>query len=124
MDPWGHMAPWLFKDTIEKDDGKIWTWKLDSSASLMGPIVDIRPTIAITKAHMKVSSFPNRRIEGGLTETSAARTRGECEIRASVGLPLCPTLQFVLIRIRVPDGKVCLNEFGELAVTKFAVEPV
>jgi hypothetical protein len=25
---------------------------------------------------------------------------------------------------RVPDGKVCLNESGELAVTKFAVEPV
>lgn len=25
---------------------------------------------------------------------------------------------------RVPDGKVCLNELGELAVTKFAVEPV
>lgn len=24
----------------------------------------------------------------------------------------------------VPDGKVCLNESGELAVTKFAVEPV
>ena len=24
----------------------------------------------------------------------------------------------------MPDGKVCLNELGELAVTKFAVEPV
>lgn len=23
-----------------------------------------------------------------------------------------------------PDGKICLNESGELAVTKFAVEPV
>lgn len=29
-----------------------------------------------------------------------------------------------LTRPRVPDGKVCLNEMGELAVTKFAVEPV
>lgn len=29
-----------------------------------------------------------------------------------------------LIYHRVPDGKVCLNESGELAVTKFAVEPV
>ncbi|KAH6698698.1 GTP cyclohydrolase II [Verticillium dahliae] len=36
MDPWGHLAPWLFKDTIENEN------------------VDIRPTIAITKAHMKV----------------------------------------------------------------------
>lgn len=25
---------------------------------------------------------------------------------------------------RIPDGKVCLNQLGELAVTKFAVEPV
>lgn len=24
----------------------------------------------------------------------------------------------------VPDGNVCLNQLGELAVTKFAVEPV
>lgn len=24
----------------------------------------------------------------------------------------------------MPDGKVCINELGELAVTKFAVEPV
>jgi hypothetical protein len=24
----------------------------------------------------------------------------------------------------VPDGKVCLNNLGELSVTKFAVEPV
>ncbi|EHL01689.1 putative Uracil-regulated protein 1 [Glarea lozoyensis 74030] len=28
------------------------------------------------------------------------------------------------IILTVPDGKVCLNESGELAVTKFAVEPV
>lgn len=26
--------------------------------------------------------------------------------------------------LSVPDGKVCLNKLGELAVTKFAVEPV
>lgn len=28
------------------------------------------------------------------------------------------------VSYRVPDGKVCLNNLGELAVTKFAVEPV
>lgn len=22
MDPWGHLAPWLFKDIIEKDDSE------------------------------------------------------------------------------------------------------
>ncbi|KAI1647293.1 GTP cyclohydrolase N terminal-domain-containing protein [Daldinia loculata] len=72
MDPWGHLAPWLFADVIEKED------------------VDIRPTIAITKAHMKLPEL----------EESVRRGR------------------------LVPDGKVCLNAQGELAVTKFAVEPV
>lgn len=72
MDPWGHLAPQLFKDTIE------------------GQNVDIRPTIAITKAHMKLPEL-------------------EESVRAG--------------RL-VPDGKVCLNKAGELAVTKFAVEPV
>ncbi|KAI0379972.1 GTP cyclohydrolase N terminal-domain-containing protein [Hypomontagnella monticulosa] len=72
MDPWGHLAPWLFADTIEKED------------------VDIRPTIAITKAHMKLPELEESVRSGRL----------------------------------VPDGKVCLNAAGELAVTKFAVEPV
>ncbi|KAI1468497.1 GTP cyclohydrolase N terminal-domain-containing protein [Daldinia caldariorum] len=72
MDPWGHLAPWLFADTIEKEN------------------VDIRPTIAITKAHMKLPELEESVRSGRL----------------------------------VPDGKVCLNAQGELAVTKFAVEPV
>lgn len=72
MDPLGHLAPWLFKDTMEKEN------------------VDIRPTIAITRAHMKLPELEQSVREGRL----------------------------------VPDGKVCLNETGELAVTKFAVEPV
>ncbi|KAF3760222.1 putative GTP cyclohydrolase II [Cryphonectria parasitica EP155] len=72
MDPWGHLAPWLFKDTIEKDD------------------IDIRPTIAITKAHMKLPELEDSVRSGRL----------------------------------IPDGKICLNDQGELAVTKFAVEPV
>jgi GTP cyclohydrolase II len=36
MDPWGHLAPWLFKDIIKNEN------------------VEIRPTIAVTKAHMKI----------------------------------------------------------------------
>jgi hypothetical protein len=36
MDPWGHLVPSLFGDLIDKDN------------------VDLRPTIAITKAHMKL----------------------------------------------------------------------
>jgi len=72
MDPLGHLAPWLFKDEIVRGN------------------LDIRPTIAITKAHMKLP---------------------ELERSVRVG------------RL-VPDGRICLNETGELAVTKFAVEPV
>ncbi|KAJ8108679.1 hypothetical protein ONZ43_g6351 [Nemania bipapillata] len=72
MDPWGHLAPWLYGDIMQREN------------------VDIRPTIAITKAHMKLPELEESVRTGRL----------------------------------VPDGKVCLNASGELAVTKFAVEPV
>ncbi|OAQ68273.2 GTP cyclohydrolase II [Pochonia chlamydosporia 170] len=72
MDPWGHLTPWTFKSIIEQEN------------------VDLRPTIAITKAHMKLPELEESVKAGRL----------------------------------VPDGKVCLNNLGELAVTKFAVEPV
>lgn len=72
MDPLGHLAPWLYNDYINKEN------------------VEIRPTIAITKAHMKLPELENS-VKAGRLEV---------------------------------DGKICLNESGELAVTKFAVEPV
>ncbi|KIH88636.1 GTP cyclohydrolase II [Sporothrix brasiliensis 5110] len=72
MDPWGHIPQTLFKEVMDKDN------------------VDIRPTIAITRAHMRLPELEESVRKGRL----------------------------------VPDGKVCLNDKGELAVTKFAVEPV
>jgi GTP cyclohydrolase II len=72
MDPFGHLAPWLYSDLIKSQD------------------VDIRPTIAVTRAHMKIPEL----------EQSVAAGRLK------------------------PDGKICINESGELNVTKFAVEPV
>ncbi|CAZ82541.1 unnamed protein product [Tuber melanosporum] len=72
MDPLGHLSPWLYNDYINKEN------------------VEIRPTIAITKAHMKLPEL-------------------ESSVKAG--------------RLKV-DGRICLNECGELAVTKFAVEPV
>ena len=39
MDPYGHLAPWLFKDIIKDEN------------------VEIRPTIAVTRAHMKVAEL-------------------------------------------------------------------
>lgn len=72
MDPFGHLAPWLF-DSIIQDEN-----------------INIRPTIAVTRAHMKLPELEQSVRAGRLT----------------------------------PDGKICLNGTGELAVTKFAVEPV
>ncbi|KAI9785028.1 MAG: Uracil-regulated protein 1 [Geoglossum umbratile] len=72
MDPLGHLAPWIFNEMITREG------------------LDIRPTIAITKAHMKLPELEQSVKSGRL----------------------------------VPDGKICLNRSGELAVTKFAVEPV
>ena len=71
MDPLGHVAPWLFHHLIQNEN------------------VHIRPTIAITKAHMKLPELERSVLSGRL----------------------------------IPDGKICLNRTGELAVTKFAVEP-
>lgn len=76
MDPWGHLAPWLFSDLVSPADGSVG--------------IDIRPTIAVTKAHMKIPELQESVNKGRL----------------------------------VPDGKICLNSSGELAVTKVAVEPV
>ncbi|ORX48211.1 hypothetical protein DM01DRAFT_1338680 [Hesseltinella vesiculosa] len=71
LDPWGHLAPKLFSK--EYDDG-----------------LDIRPTIAATKAHM---------------------TMAEMEMAVKNGsLPV--------------DGKIVVNNRGDLAVSKAAVEPV
>ncbi|KAL8687021.1 MAG: hypothetical protein Q9218_006690 [Villophora microphyllina] len=72
LDPWGHVSPWVFASMIR--DGNL----------------HIRPTIAVTRAHMKLPEL-------------------EQSVRAG--------------RLH-PDGKICLNDAGELAVTKFAVEPV
>jgi len=72
MDPLGHLAPWLYNDIMDKAG------------------VEIRPTIAVTKAHMRLPELEESVRKGRL----------------------------------VPDGKICLNATGELAVTKVAVEPV
>ncbi len=87
--------------------------------------VDIRPTIAITKAHMKVQTCCWWSRDTLLTtfqlpelEDSVKKGRLFVALRSNS----YPFIYWWLSR--VPDGKVCLNEMGELAVTKFAVEPV
>ncbi|KAF7724069.1 Uracil-regulated protein 1 [Apophysomyces ossiformis] len=71
LDPWGHVAPTVFKEEYEAG-------------------LDVRPTIAITKAHM---------------------TMAEMEMSVKNG-----TLQV--------DGKIVVNNKGDLSVSKAAVEPV
>ena len=73
MDPFGHLGPWLYADMMRPPSD-----------------LDIRPTIAVTRAHMKIPELQDSVLKGRL----------------------------------VPDGKICINSQGELAVTKFAVEPV
>ena len=72
LDPWGHLVPSLFKKEIITEG------------------LDIRPTMAITKAHMR------------LLEIEGMVKNGKLSV----------------------DGKIVLNDEGELAVTKVAVEPV
>lgn len=58
---------------------------------------------------------------------TASRTGGQCQEWPSVRHAVRARCVYQLITLgpeRSPDGKVCINEFGELAVTKFAVEPV
>ena len=66
MDPFGHLSPWLYSDLIQRES------------------LDIRPTIAVTRAHMIMPELENSVRSGRLTV----------------------------------DGKICLNERAELAVTK------
>jgi hypothetical protein len=54
----------------------------------------------------------------------AAGARRECQEWKIVCLQAYQRTRYLLTASRIPDGKVCLNELGELAVTKFAVEPV
>ncbi|ANB11067.1 hypothetical protein AWJ20_3863 [Sugiyamaella lignohabitans] len=72
MDPFGHIAPWVYSDLAAKEN------------------LDIRPTIAVTKAHMQLAEIRD-------------------EVKSG--------------KLKV-DGKIVLNEQGDLAVTKVAVEPV
>ncbi|CAO3631368.1 unnamed protein product [Cunninghamella echinulata] len=71
LDPWGHIAPFVFKK--EYDEG-----------------IDVRPTIAITRAHMTMAEMEMNVKNGSLTV----------------------------------DGKIVVNNRGDLAVSKAAVEPV
>ncbi|KZV93857.1 hypothetical protein EXIGLDRAFT_835444 [Exidia glandulosa HHB12029] len=86
FDPWGHLVPQVFAKEMEAG-------------------LDIRPSIAITKAHIKLS------------EIDDTARRGELQIDGKVVIESRPILN--------PDGtKSNLYPGVELAVSKAAVEPV
>ncbi|GMM28791.1 hypothetical protein DAMA08_015070 [Martiniozyma asiatica (nom. inval.)] len=72
MDPFGHIAPWIFKGTAESEQ------------------VEIKPTMSITKAILSIPEIKEEIANGNLK----------------------------------PDGKIVLNDQGEMACTKIAIDPV
>ena len=87
FDPWGHLVPQVFKREIEE----------------LG--LDIRPSIAVTRAHMK------------LTEIDEAARRGDLKIDGKILLKSMP--------LRNADGTESTADPGvEIAISKAAVEPV
>lgn len=87
FDPWGHLAPQVFKHEIEE----------------LG--LDVRPSIAVTKAHIKLS------------EIDEATRRGEIPVDGHIVLRTRP--------LRNADGTESDADPGvEITTSKAAVEPV
>lgn len=87
FDPWGHLVPDAFKHELE-DLG-----------------LDVRPSIAVTRAHMKLS------------EIDEAARRGDLQIDGKILLKSHP--------LNNADGSVNTADPGvEIAISKAAVEPV
>lgn len=87
FDPWGHLVPKVFKKEIEE----------------LG--LDVRPSIAVTKAHIKLS------------ELDESSRKGELETDGKIVLSSRPLLN--------PDGTTSTAGAGvEVEASKAAVEPV
>ncbi|GKT77561.1 GTP cyclohydrolase ii [Colletotrichum tofieldiae] len=109
-----------------------------------GPVVVSRSSTTIGKRNgltLPTRSLPpiSVRSLNGVTQRRSSRwTLGVIWLRGSSrtplrskmvrqsrpGHPCLLTNPWTKLQRYVPDGKVCLNNLGELAVTKFAVEPV
>ena len=87
LDPWGHLVPTIFKKEIDEQG------------------LDIRPSISVTKAHIKLS------------EIDEAARRGDITIDGRVVLKSAPLLN--------ADGSIDEGYSGvEINVSKAAVDPV
>ena len=87
FDPWGHLVPQAFKHEIE------------------GLGLDVRPSIAVTRAHMKLS------------EVDETARKGDLTVDGKILMKSAP--------LQNPDGSESTADPGvELACSKAAVEPV
>ncbi|KAF7791428.1 hypothetical protein EIP86_002444 [Pleurotus ostreatoroseus] len=87
FDPWGHLVPQVFKHELE-DLG-----------------LDVRPSIAVTRAHMKLS------------EIDDTARKGELTVDGKILMKSRP--------LNNADGTECTDDPGvEISVSKAAVEPV
>ncbi|OBZ68838.1 Uracil-regulated protein 1 [Grifola frondosa] len=87
FDPWGHLVPQVFKHEIE-DLG-----------------LDVRPSIAVTKAHMKLSEIDEAARKGNLAVDGKILLKSQSLVN--------------------PDGTESTADPGvEIAISKAAVEPV
>jgi hypothetical protein len=87
FDPWGHLVPQVFRRELEE----------------LG--LDVRPSIAVTRAHMKLS------------EIDEATRRGDLQIDGRILLKSLP--------LHNADGSESTADPGvEIAISKAAVEPV
>lgn len=87
FDPWGHFVPTVFRKAVEEED------------------LDIRPSIAVTKAHLKMSELDEAARNGGLV------------VDGKIVLKSPPATN--------ADGSVSEAYSGvEVNVSKAAVEPV
>ncbi|KAF9258258.1 hypothetical protein L218DRAFT_1005186 [Marasmius fiardii PR-910] len=93
FDPWGHLIPSVYAEYLKsKEEG--------------GMGLDIRPSIAVTRAHIKLS------------EIDESVRRGEIEVDGKIVLKSSP--------IKKEDGSIDESRDGgvEINVSKAAVEPV
>ena len=70
MDPYGHLAPWLFKDIIRDDN------------------VEIRPTIAVTRAHMKIPELEES-VRNGRLVREVSKQESRCFVSHADSLIEC-----------------------------------
>jgi len=91
LDPWGHLVPTVFSKVMGEGSS--------------GEALDVRPSIAVTKAHMKMS------------ELDEAARRGDIAVDGKIVLKSRPATN--------ADGTISDVYSGvEINVSKAAVEPV